>query len=264
MSGPLLKEQLISPRYDWKSLTKKFTEKLELEYDPVGVYLIPTEHSERYEEFFTDILKPDGKLTYCQAVQTVRGVSNYSGLAERPHALMLKAENFLCSAGAANLGFYELPEPINSGERDFLLRRFYSLAASKNTRDLIPHFKAGSTAAAIVFELSAAPVDPQVVMIFGTPAQILSLEGPYVMRTGGRIYADLLGTCGICAELTVSPILNRKMNISTLCGGARTHAFKDPSEMGAGIPGEEFPWLVEDLLNRQSIPKRQDLPAALQ
>jgi uncharacterized protein (DUF169 family) len=64
--------------------------------------------------------------------------------------------------------------------------------------------------------------------------------------------------------MTVSPLLNRKMNLSTLCGGARSHAFKDPTEMGVGIPGIEFPDLVENLLARQNIPKRQDLPKELQ
>jgi uncharacterized protein (DUF169 family) len=264
MAGPLLKEQLIKPRYDWQRLTNQIVEKLELKYEPVGVYIIPTENSERYEKFFEELPKPAGRLTYCQAVDTVRGSTNYSKLKERPDILLLKGKDFLCSAGAANLGFYDLPEPIKNGERDFLLRRFPSLEASRVTREMIPHFDPGSTADVIVFKLSKAPVDPHVVLVFGNPAQILSLEGPYVMKTGGRLQVDVLGTCGVCAEMTVSPLLNRKMNLSTLCGGARSHAFKDPTEMGLGIPGSEFPDLVENLLERQNIPKRQDLPKALQ
>ncbi len=117
------------------------------------------------------------------------------------------------------------------------MRRFYSLISSKTTRDMIPRLEPGYTSAIVVFKLSKAPVDPHVVLVFGTPAQIMALEGPYVMREGGRIVADLVGTCGVCAEMTVSPIINRKMNISLLCGEARHHAFKDPTEMGAGIPG---------------------------
>ncbi|MCL4407275.1 MAG: DUF169 domain-containing protein [Thermotogae bacterium] len=264
MSGPLLKEQLIKPKYDWKKLTDQIVEKLELKYEPVGVYLIPTEHAERYEKFFESFSKPNGRLTYCQAVDTVRGATNYSKLEKRPDILFLKGKDFLCSAGAANLGLYELPEPIKNGERDFLLRRFPSIEASKVTREMIPHFDAGSISSVIVFKLSEAPVDPHVVLVFGNPAQILSLEGPYVMKTGGRLQVDVLGTCGVCAEMTVSPLLNRKMNLSTLCGGARSHAFKDPTEMGVGIPGIEFPDLVENLLARQNIPKRQDLPKELQ
>jgi uncharacterized protein (DUF169 family) len=264
MAGPLLKEQLMSVKHDWKNLSDKLVEKLELKHEPVGVYLVPSVHSERYEKFFESIPTPSEKLTYCQAVETVRGTTNYSGLSDFPDALRLKAEDFLCSAGAANLGLYDLPDAIKNGERDFLLRRFYSIEASMVTRDMIPHFEAGSVKEVVVFKLSKAPVEPQVILIFGLPAQILSLEGPYVMRNGGRIHADLLGTCGLCAEMTVSPILNKRMNISTLCGGARAHAFKDPTEMGIGIPAQEFPNLVEDLLNRQNIPKRQDLPKELQ
>ncbi|MGC8682639.1 MAG: DUF169 domain-containing protein [Athalassotoga sp.] len=264
MAGPLLKEQLIKPKYDWKKLTDQIVEKLELKYEPVGVYLIPAEHAERYEKFFENFSKPNGRLTYCQAVDTVRGATNYSKLAERPDVLVLKAKDFLCSAGAANLGFYDLPEAIKNGERDFLLRRFPSIETSKVTREMIPHFEAGSTSSVVVFKLSMAPVDPHVVLVFGNPAQMLSLEGPYVMKTGGRLEVDVLGTCGVCAEMTVSPLLNRKMNLSTLCGGARSHAFKDPTEMGIGISGIEFADLVENLLARQNIPKRQDLPKELQ
>ncbi len=260
MAGPLLKEQLISPKYDWPSLTEKIVERLELKYEPVGVYIIPSGNSERYERFFEDLPTPDGRLTYCQALDTVRGADNYSNLGERPDALLLKGKDFLCSAGGANLGFYDLPEPIKNGERDFLLRRFHSIETSMVTRNMIPHLDAGSVSSVIVFKLSKAPVDPHVVLIFGNPAQILSLEGPYLMKKGGRLNTDVLGTCGVCAEMTVSPILKRKMNLSTLCGGARSHAFKDPNEMGAGIPGFEFPELVENLLARQNIPKRQDLP----
>ncbi len=264
MAGPLLKEQLLLPRHNWKDITDKFVDKLELKYEPVGVYLVPSENFERYEKFFESIPRPNGKLTYCQAVETVRGSTNYSGFTDIPDLLKLMAEDFLCSAGAANLGFYDLPEPIKNGERDFLLRRFYSMESSQMVRSMIPHFEAGSVKEAIIFKLSKAPVEPQVILVFGLPAQILSLEGPYVMRNGERIYADLLGTCGVCAEMTVSPIMNRKMNLSTLCGGARAHAFKDPAEMGIGIPAEEFSNLVEDLLSRQNIPKRQDLPKSLQ
>jgi uncharacterized protein (DUF169 family) len=260
MAGPLLEEQLIKPKHDWQDLTSKIVKKLKLKYEPVGIYLVPAHHSERYEKFFETIPRPIGKLTYCQAVETVRGSTNYSGLPQPPDILRLKAEDFLCAAGAANLGLYELPQSIKNGERDFLLRRFYSLETSKITRQMIPHLEPGSISEVIIFKLSKAPAEPQVVLVFGLPAQILSLEGPYLMKKGGRLNIDLLGTCGVCSEMTVSPLLNRKMNFSLLCGGARSHAFHDPAEMGAGIPAEEFPKLVENLLNRQNIPMRQTLP----
>ncbi len=51
MTGPLLKEQLIKPRYNWKELTEKIVKELDLAYEPVGVYLIPSVHAERYEQF---------------------------------------------------------------------------------------------------------------------------------------------------------------------------------------------------------------------
>ncbi len=264
MAGPLLKEQLIAPKYAWADLSKKIVDKLELKFEPVGVYMIPSEHAERYESFFTDFPAPVGRLTYCQAVDTVRGAANYAGLEERPDVLFLKGKDFLCSTGAANLGFYDLPEAIKSGERDFLLRRFDTMAASFSARSKIPHLEPGSVSSILLFKLSKAPVDPHVVLLFGNPAQILGVEGPYLMKKGGRLQLDMLGTCGLCAEMTVSPFVNRKMNLSTLCGGARHHAFKDPNEMGAGIPGEEFPDLVQSLLDRQNIPKRQDLPDYLQ
>jgi uncharacterized protein (DUF169 family) len=263
MAGPLLEEQLIKPKHDWKDLTSKIVKKLKLKFEPVGVFLVPSFHSERYEKFFENIPRPNGKLTYCQAVETVRGSTNYSGLPESPDALRLKAEDFMCAAGAANLGLYDLPEPIKNGERDFLLRRFYSLETSRVTREKIPRLEPGSVSEVVIFKLSKAPVEPQVVLVFGVPAQILALEGPYLMKKGGRLNVDLLGTCGVCSEMTVSPLVNRKMNFSLLCGGARAHAFHDPTEMGAGIPGEEFPDLVENLLNRQNIPMRQTLPENL-
>lgn len=264
MPGPLLKKQLITPKFDWADLSEKTVDKLQLKYEPVGVYLIPAEHAERYESFFNELPKPDGRLTYCQAVDTVRGAANYSDLDERPDVLFLKGKDFLCSTGASNLGFYELPEAIRTGERDFLLRRFGTMAASFSARNQIPQLKTGSVSSLLLFKLSKAPVDPQVVLLFGNPAQILGIEGPYLMQKGGRLQIDMLGTCGLCAELTVSPLVKRKMNLSTLCGGARHHAFKDPNEMGAGIPGEEFPGLVQNLIDRQNIPKRQDLPEDLQ
>lgn len=263
MSGPLLKEQLLTPRHDWAELVDKLNGKLELKYEPVGVYMIPSVNSERYEEIFKETPRPNGRLTYCQAVDTVRGAFNHSGLEERPDIMLLKGPDFLCSAGAANLGLYDLPESIKNGERDFLLRRFYTMEASMVTRSMIPRFEPNSASSVVVFKLSKAPVDPHAVLIFGKPAQILSLEGAYIMKTGGRLNVDIAGTCGICSEMTVSPIMNRKMNISALCGGARSHAFKDPAEMGAGIPGGEFPELVGNLLERQNIPKRQDLPEEL-
>ncbi|MGB9679130.1 MAG: DUF169 domain-containing protein [Thermoanaerobacteraceae bacterium] len=260
MAGPLLEEQLIKPKHDWQDLTSKIVKKLKLKYEPVGIYLVPAHHSERYEKFFETIPRPIGKLTYCQAVETIRGSTNYSGFDNNPDALRLRAEDFLCSAGAANLGFYELPESLKNGERDFLLRRFYSIETSRVTREKIPSLKAESIYEAIIFKLSKSLVEPQVVLVFGLPAQILSLEGPYLMKKGGRLNMDLLGTCGVCSEMTVSPLINRKMNFSLLCGGARAHAFHDPAEMGAGIPAEEFPDLVENLLKRQDIPMRQTLP----
>lgn len=256
MTGPLLKEQIL-PSNDWEWLSSKIVKRLKLNYEPVGVFIIPSYHSERYEPFFESIKRPIGKLTYCQAIETVRGSTNYSGFSETPDSLRIKAEDFLCAAGAANLGLYELPEAIKNGERDFLLRRFYSIETSKLTRERIPHFNAGTTSEIVLFRLSKAPVEPQVILVFGTPAQILSLEGPYIMKKGGRIDVDTLGTCGVCSEMTVSPLKNRKMNFSLLCGGARAHAFHDPTEMGVGIPSEDFPTLVENLLNRQNIPIRQ-------
>ena len=253
MTKRLVKRQLLRPKWDWEKIAKTFIKNTDLEFPPVGVTLIPNA-GENPDQFIPEdvpiIDKP--RITVCEIIQEARVPVGYSG--DYPYEKKLKVNSFVikdpmairCSCGKANIGMAELPDAFKTGVRDYLLRKFSTIQAARRTREMIPRLDPGSVYAILAFPLSDAPLDPSVVMTFGSPDEIFKIITPYAFKNGGRIHAETIGLSGACSDLTAVPLIHNKPNLSLMCHGAKIFG-KYPNEIGISYPGGVFPELADAL-----------------
>lgn len=117
----------------------------------------------------------------------------------------------------------------------------------------------------IVSPLPQTIIEPQVILIFGTPAQLthvihaLSYEGEYIIKsffTGGG---------GSCMQGLLQPFLTDQPSFSNPGGGDRIEALVADDEVLIGLPAKLLPYVLKNLFQAGTgggISLGQPLPVA--
>lgn len=92
--------------------------------------------------------------------------------------------------------------------------------------------------------LEYADLEPDVVLLNVRPVELTRIIQGYQFMTGKPIQASMGALRGVPSDLIAWPYLNRQINVSTYCLGARLLAGFEGDRMGIGIPYREFDRLV--------------------
>lgn len=114
--------------------------------------------------------------------------------------------------------------------------------------DINPRIKPASTKSIVVAPLEKIREDPDVVIIITDPARMMGVVQTISRATRERFEAKM--TCeasAVAGEVTAVPYIEKKPNLTLLCGGARTLAGYGDNEMVMGIPFDTFVKLIETL-----------------
>ena len=133
-----------------------------------------------------------------------------------------------------------------SGKRD-AGRKVKDLQAAETLQKEIPKISPGKFQTVIVAPLEKTPVDPDVVLIFGYPAQIWRVAQSATWKDGKRLTFTTSTSQGVCADGVVVPFLNEGLNVTLGCTGMRVFAGASEHHLVAGLARKKFLEMMEGL-----------------
>ncbi|MFZ5450496.1 MAG: DUF169 domain-containing protein [Thermodesulfobacteriota bacterium] len=156
------------------------------------------------------------------------------------------AEDINCTPCLAALGLKQLASNADLAQYFLDMGYFDNMEhAEMATKELAP-IPAGEIKGIVFFPLEAAPVDPDIILIYGTPAQMARLAAGYVYHHGELIASKTTGF-GISCLAAVKPCFTGKPAFVHPGRGERILAGTDEAEMFFTFPARECEALVDGL-----------------
>ncbi|MFQ5998570.1 MAG: DUF169 domain-containing protein [Candidatus Bathyarchaeia archaeon] len=218
----------------WASLEKDLEQLLGLRGQAVGIKVVKDGYT-----ISSDARKPSKQIDLCQLYQMARfhSITSYA-----------EKEDIFCSRGSSALGLEPVPSDIIEGERDET-GKAPDIDAAKFLQMNIPRLPlTEGYRGVVIFPLSDASVDPDVIVLTGNPAQMLRLcQATTFKRSGQRLRFQTSGTQALCADCIATVKLTNEPNMTTPCYGARYFAYFEDNEMMFAMPPEYVKGVVEGL-----------------
>jgi uncharacterized protein (DUF169 family) len=115
--------------------------------------------------------------------------------------------------------------------------------------DIYPRMKPARTKSVLVAPLEKIEQEPDVVVTITDPARMMQILQVLYRATRKRLEASMTSEASaIAGEVTALPYMEKRPNLTLLCGGARTIAGYKENELALGIPFETFVKLVDMLV----------------
>ena len=157
-----------------------------------------------------------------------------------------RPEDINCTPCLAALGLQRLESKTHLSEYFLDMGYFDNIELAEMATkdlDLIPP---GEIKGVVIFPLDKAPVYPDIVIIYGTPAQMARLAAGYLYYHGELIESKTTGF-GISCLSAVKPYFNKKPALVHPGRGERILAGTDESEMFFTFPASYCESLVDGL-----------------
>ena len=218
---------------NWQESVRLLYCLLELERSAVGVKLLKTPAD--FDRFSgIELKKP---INYCQMVKA----------ASRGTLLKADSAAFTCRSGARVLGIDKADPANGKGENWARLGLYRDAQISKRVRESLAYSgeEQYGVGLAPLEKLSEAP---DVIVLITNPYAIMRLTQGYAYHFGMPSSIRMIGNQAVCLECSANPFVTGDMNLSLLCIGTRHQAHWDKADMACGIPQEQFPYVVDGLL----------------
>lgn len=225
---------------EYAELERIITEKLGLRWKPVAVSLIGK------DELLPDVPMPPENQRFCQAMMAAR----------RGASILMPPFRHSCPDGTSIFGMTGVPEKLATGEIYVLFHKVVSAEAAAQMVAERPTLPANSRRATYVAPLSKTVRDPEVVVITGTPEQMMWLCMSMSYYTGHRFDFHASGFNSMCVEAVLYPLMNDEPNITFGCYGCRAATDIGEDMMFMGIPTALLPTVASGLteLAKKAIP----------
>jgi uncharacterized protein (DUF169 family) len=201
---------------------------------PVAIKMLKSEDEipEKTRRPFQQLKK---KIAICQGI----GMSRKLGW-----AVAMGKEDMQCSLGAAPFGFFKNIDFFDEG--NLAAGMFAASAeAGKKEEDLIDRFDHGTYSHILVAPLNRAAFDPDLVMLYGNPAQIMRLIHGALFNGGGAIQSTAMGRLGCAAIITV--IKKDECRFLVPGNGDRIFGMTQDWEMSFMIPMSKMDTVLDGL-----------------
>lgn len=194
------------------------------------------------------------KITVCQAI----------ALARR-HGLLiaLNQDDMYCPAAGLILGLLPAREKILDATFPV---PFPFWVESQSIRDKLvrnmPRLEYGKYTYLVAAPIHQANFEPDVIIIYGNPAQIARLIQAYVYSTGEIVRAENMGSLA-CGDLITKPMLTDRCHFSMIGGGERIIAQAHDDEAAFAIPVSKVETVVKGLKSSHEAGMRYPTPSYL-
>ncbi len=216
----------------WKEKGKELEELIRPLTYPVAVALFENE-----SEFPEDVRRPEDRIALCQALTLSR---------TRGWTLGITEENSGCPA--FNVGFEWSRIVDDSAVGDFFVMGGYAKDESigdKIVEDLY-RLEPGKYEGVVVSPLTKTKVAPDVVVVYGNPAQMMRLIQGSMYETGEKFTTEMGGMAASCNAGIIQTFKKKECQLIVPGNGDRIFASNREHEMLFTIPKEELENLIEN------------------
>ena len=175
------------------------------------------------------------KVAICQGIGMARKLG---------WAVAMGKEDMQCSLGAAPFGFFKNIDFYNEGN---LAEGMFTATkeAGKREEDLVDRFEHGLYSHILVAPLSRTAFEPDLLMMYGNPAQIMRLIQGALYNEGGAIQSSAMGRLGCAAIITV--MKNDECRYLVPGNGDRIFGMTQDHEMTFMIPTSKIDSVLDGL-----------------
>ena len=208
----------------WEKLVRRMEILLRLKSFPVAMKMM--EKKEQLQEV-PFLRRPGHKLTMCQMLNLVRNFD---------WTLGADIENFGLSTCASILGLTELPSCYTDGT-------FRSIVWVQTKEDgkryeaAIPRIATGQYEAVAMAPLVYDPFDPDIVLIYGNPAQMILLINALQFEDYEVMQFHCVGESS-CSDAVARCYLTGKPQLSIPCYGERRYGHAQDDELVMALPAD--------------------------
>ncbi|UCE56462.1 MAG: DUF169 domain-containing protein [Desulfobacterales bacterium] len=201
---------------------------------PVAIKMLKSEEEipEKTRRPYQQLKK---KVAICQGI----GMSRKLGW-----AVAMGKEDMQCSLGAAPFGFFKNIEFFDEGN---LAAGMFAASkeVGKKEEDLVDRFDYGLYSHILVAPLNRTAFDPDLLMLYGNPAQVMRLIQGALYNEGGAIQSSAMGRLGCAAIITV--IKNDECRFLVPGNGDRIFGMTQDWEMSFMIPMSKVDTVLDGL-----------------
>ena len=175
------------------------------------------------------------KIAICQGI----GMARKYGW-----AVAMGKEDMQCSLGAAPFGFFK---DVSFFEEGNLSAGMFTASQElgKSQEDLVDRYAHGEYSHILVAPLSRTSFEPDLYMVYGSPAQMMRLIQGALYNEGGAIHSSAMGRVGCAAIITV--IKEDKCRYIVPGNGDRIFGMTQDYEMAFFIPPSQVDNVLEGL-----------------
>ena len=215
-------------------------EKLGLRWQPVAVSLIDK------DEPLPDVPLPPENQRFCQAMMAAR----------RGASILMPPHRHSCPDGTSIFGMTGVPEKLATGEIYVLFHKLVNAEAAARMVAERPTLPPKSRRATYVAPLAKTVRKPEVVVVTGTPEQMMWLCMSMSYYSGHRFDFHASGFNSMCVEAVLYPLTEQEPNITFGCYGCRAATDVAEDMMFMGLPVDKLPIVAQGLteLAKKAIP----------
>ncbi len=207
---------------DWTAVIRKIEALLRLKTFPVGIKLLEDEAMLAANRWAR---RPPGRATLCQLITQVRTFDWTVGAT---------AADFPPGMCASIIGLTEPPEQVRDGTfRSLVWCR--TKEDAKKCEDSIPRIPAGKFRAVLLAPQVYGPFEPDLVLIYGNPAQMILIVNALQFEDYERLQFFCVGESS-CSDAIAQCYLTGKPALAIPCYGERRYGHAQDEEMVIGLP----------------------------
>lgn len=233
---------------DWMNIGKSIEEILRVQTYPLAVKLVKDE-----SEFPERTRRPEQKLAICQALSISRRYGWTMGITE---------EDSGCPGASLAYGW---SSPIDD---DDLAQFFHgagyasdNLTANKIVEN-IDRLEPGKYGGIVISPLTRTKIAPNVILIYGNPAQIMRLLQGVLYTKGQTVKSELAGIFASCSQAIIRCFISGEYQVVIPGNGDRVFSSTYDNEMIFAIPAVK----AKDIINGMNAQKvaKYPIPIVLQ
>jgi len=222
---------------DFREVAEFFRNDLRLKTFPVAVKFLK-DKAELPEKTRRPSIALGKRIAICQGVTMARNYGWPVGLAK---------EDVICVPGAIVFGFSESPDPPDSIARLFCEVNFSSAEdLARKEISSMSRFENGEIEAILMAPLGFASFEPDTILMYGNPAQVMRLAQAWSYMAGERVAGHFGGKLE-CDECLIVPFKTQSPRVVIPGQGERIFAGTQDDEVAFAAPGKFLPELARAL-----------------
>lgn len=224
---------------NYNAFSEEITKLIRPQSYPLGVKLV--KNGNQLPESAIRPSKYGIKISLCQWITMARRWGRILGAV---------ADDINCTPCLAALGLKRMEGSKPLSEYFLEMGYFGSIESAEKITKGLGLIPSGEIGGAAIFPLEMAPVDPDIVLIYGTPAQMARLAAGYLYHHGELIESRTTGF-GISCLSAIKPHFTGKPAFVHPGRGERVLAGTDESEMFLTFPASDCELLLDGLKKTQ-------------